>query len=146
MKNRLLGFLLLVMCSVSALAQKSTVTGTIMDGGLNEPLPGAAVVLLNPKDSTQVTGVVSDVNGKVNMPVSKYGTYIMRISYMGYVTQYRNITLSKNNKTHDLGTITLAEDAKVMKEAQVTAQLAQVEMKEDTFVFNAGAFRLPEGC
>ena len=145
MKNRLLGFVLLVMCSVSALAQKSTVTGTIMDGGLNEPLPGAAVVLLNPKDSTQVTGVVSDVNGKVNMPVSKYGTYIMRISYMGYVTQYRNITLSKNNKTHDLGTITLAEDAKVMKEAQVTAQLAQVEMKEDTFVFNAGAFRLPEG-
>ncbi len=145
MKNRLLGFVLLVMCSVSALAQKSTVTGTIMDGGLNEPLPGAAVVLLNPKDSTQVTGVVSDVNGKVNMPVSKYGTYIMRISYMGYVTQFRNITLSKNNKTHDLGTITLAEDAKVMKEAQVTAQLAQVEMKEDTFVFNAGAFRLPEG-
>lgn len=145
MKNRLLGFVLLVMCSVSALAQKSTVTGTIMDGGLNEPLPGAAVVLLNPKDSTQVTGVVSDVNGKVNMPVSKYGTYIMRISYMGYVTQYRNITLDKKNKTHDLGTITLAEDAKVMKEAQVTAQLAQVEMKEDTFVFNAGAYRLPEG-
>ena len=145
MKNRLLGFVLLVMCTVSVMAQKSTVTGTIMDGGLNEPLPGAAIVLLNPKDSTQVTGVVSDVNGKVNMPVSKYGTYLLRISFMGYITQFRNITLDKNNKTYDLGTITLAEDAKMMKETQVTAQLAQVEMKEDTFVFNAGAYRLPEG-
>ena len=125
--------------------QKATVTGTIMDGGLNEPLPGAAVVLLNPKDSTQVTGVVSNVDGQVNMPVSKYGTYVVRISYMGYITQYKDITLSRQTKTLNLGTITLQEDAKVMKEAQVTAQLAQVEMKEDTFVYNAGAFRVPEG-
>ena len=125
--------------------QRATVTGTIMDGGLNEPLPGAAVVLLNPKDSTQVTGVVSDVNGKVNMPVSKFGQYLLRISYMGYLTQYKNITLSRQTKTLDLGTVTLEEDAKMMKEATVTAQLAQVEMKEDTFVYNSGAFRVPEG-
>lgn len=141
----MMGLLLLVMCSVVAMAQKATVTGTIMDGTLNEPLPGAAAVLLNPKDSTQVTGVVSDVNGQVSMPVSKYGSYVLRISYMGYVTQYRNITLDKKTKTHDLGTVVLKEDAKVMKEAQVTAQLAQVEMKEDTFVYNTGAFRVPEG-
>ncbi len=145
MMNRLIGLMLLVLCSNFAMAQKATITGTIMDGGLNEPLPGAAVVLLNPKDSTQVTGVVSDVNGRVNMPVSKYGTYLVRISFMGYITQYRDVVLDKKNKSHDLGTITLAEDAKVMKEAQVNAKLAQVEMKEDTFVFNAGAFRVPEG-
>ena len=39
----------------------------------------------------------------------------------------------------------LLENAKIMKEAVVEAQLAQVEMKEDTFVYNAGAFRTPEG-
>ena len=141
----ILSLLLLVLCSASAVAQKATVSGTLIDGTLNEPLPGAAVVLLNPKDSTQVTGVVSDANGRVSLPVSKYGSYILRISYMGYLTQYRNITLDKKNKTFDLGSVTLQEDAKLMKEAQVTAQLAQVEMKEDTFVYNAGAYRLPEG-
>jgi len=137
--------LLMVMSSAMMMAQKATVKGLIMDGGLNEPLPGAAVVLLNEKDSTQVTGVVSDKDGRVSMPVSKYGTYLLRISYMGYLTQYRTITLSKSKKEIDLGTVTLEEDAKVMKEAQVTAQLSQVEMKEDTFVYNAGAFRVPEG-
>ncbi len=145
MRHKIFALLLLLFCSAAAVAQKATVTGTIMDGTLQEPLPGAAVVLLNPKDSTQVTGVATGVDGKVNMPVSKYGTYLLRISYIGYITQWQTITLDKKNKTLDLGEIVLQEDAKVMKEAQVTAQLAQVEMKEDTFVYNAGAFRLPEG-
>ncbi|MBR1789017.1 MAG: TonB-dependent receptor [Bacteroidaceae bacterium] len=145
MKKIIVNLLLLFMCSAAAMAQKATVTATIVDGTLNEPLPGAAVVLLTEKDSTQVTGVVSNVEGLVNMPVSKYGTYLLRISYMGYVTQWKTVTLDKKNKMLDLGTVVLQEDAKVMKEAQVTAQLAQVEMKEDTFVYNAGAYRLPEG-
>ncbi len=136
--------LLLALCTAMAMAQKATVSGTIVDAA-QEPLPGAAVVLLNPKDSAQVTGVATDLDGRVNMPVSKYGTYLLRVSYVGYVTQFKTITLDKKNKSFDLGTLVLEEDAKVMKEAQVTAQLAQVEMKEDTFVYNAGAYRLPEG-
>ena len=143
--KRMTACLLLMVCSLMAMAQKATMKGTIMDGGLGEPLPGAAVVLLNQKDSTQVTGVVSDTEGRVTLPVSKYGTYLLRISYMGYVTQWKTITLSRSQKELDLGTVTLEEDAKMMKEAQVTAQLAQVEMKEDTFIYNAGAFRVPEG-
>ena len=145
MRYKIFALLLLLICSTAAVAQKATVTGTIMDGTLQEPLPGAAVVLLNPKDSTQVTCVATGVDGRVNIPVSKYGTYLLRISYIGYITQWQTITLDKKNQTLDLGEIVLQEDAKVMKEAQVTAQLAQVEMKEDTFVYNAGAFRLPEG-
>jgi len=127
------------------MAQKYSVKGTVMDGALNETLPGAAVVLLSPKDSTQVTGVATDTEGKFNIPVSKSGTYLVRFSYMGYLTQYKTVTLSKSNREADLATITLQEDAKLMKETQVTAKLAQVEMKEDTFVYNADAYRLPEG-
>ncbi|MCD7720869.1 MAG: TonB-dependent receptor [Prevotellaceae bacterium] len=127
------------------MAQKYTVSGTIMDGALNETLPSAAVVLLNPKDSTQVTGVASGVDGKFSITTTKAGTFLVRASYMGYVTQYQTVTLSKNKRDVALGTITLQEDAKVMKEAQVTAKMAQVEMSEDTFIYNADAFRLPEG-
>ena len=136
--------LLLALCTAMAMAQKATVSGTVVDAA-QEPLPGAAVVLLNPKDSTQVTGVATDVDGRINMSVSKYGTYLLRVSYVGYLSHYRTITLDKKNKAYNLGTLELKEDAKVMKEAKVTAQLAQVEMKEDTFVYNAGAYRLPEG-
>ena len=127
------------------MAQKVTVSGLIMDGALNEPLAGASVVLLQPKDSAQATGVSSDLEGKFKLPAVKAGNYIFRVSYIGFQTYYRNITLTKGNKSVNLGSITLEENSKVLKEAEVTAKLAQVEMKADTFIFNAEAYRLPEG-
>ena len=133
------------MCSFVAMAQKVTVSGVVMDGSLNEPMTGASVVLLQPKDSAQSAGISTDLEGRFKLPAVKAGNYIMRISYMGFQTYYRNIVLPKNNKSINLGTITLQENSKMMKEAEVTARVAQVEMKADTFVFNADAYRMPEG-
>ena len=127
------------------LAQKISVSGTIMDGSSNEPLPGAGIVLLQPKDSALVVGVSSDLDGKFKLPSVKSGNYILRISYMGFLSFYRNIALSKKEKDVNLGAITLQEDSKMLKETEVTAKLAQVEMKADTFVYNAEAYRMPEG-
>lgn len=143
--NRFLTLLILCMCSFVAMAQKVTVSGIVMDGSLNEPMTGASVVLLQPKDSAQSAGISTDLEGRFKLPAVKAGNYIMRISYMGFQTYYRNIVLPKNNKSINLGTITLQENSKMMKEAEVTARVAQVEMKADTFVFNADAYRMPEG-
>lgn len=117
-----------------------------MDGTMNEPMTGASVVLLQPKDSTQASGVSTDLEGKFKLPSVKSGNYILRISFMGFQTYYRNISLPKGNKNISLGEITLQEDSKLLKEAEVTAKLAQVEMKADTFIYNAEAYRLPEGA
>ncbi len=133
------------LCMTTALAQKYSVSGTIMDGAQQETLPGAAVVLLNPKDSTQITGVATGVNGQFNIKTNKAGDYLIRISYIGYISQYKNVTLSKKEPACSLGTITLQEDTKMMKETTVIAKMAQMEMKGDTFQYNAEAFRVPEG-
>ena len=130
----------------SVLAQKITVTGKVMDGAMEgEPLPFASVVLLHPKDSTQASGIQSGEDGKFKLPSVKAGDYILRITYVGYQTLFRNLTLDKKQKQTDIGTVTLLEDAKLMDAAEVTARAAQVEMKEDTFVYNSSAYRLPEG-
>ncbi len=143
--NRFQTLLILCLCSLVATAQKVTVSGVVMDGSLNEPMTGASVVLLQPKDSAQSAGISTDLEGRFKLPAVKAGNYIMRISYMGFQTYYRNIVLPKNNKSINLGTITLQENSKIMKEAEVTARVAQVEMKADTFIFNADAYRMPEG-
>lgn len=143
--NRFQTLLILCLCSLVATAQKVTVSGVVMDGSLNEPMTGASVVLLQPKDSAQSAGISTDLEGRFKLPAVKAGNYIMRISYMGFQTYYRNIVLPKNNKSINLGTITLQENSKIMKETEVTARVAQVEMKADTFVFNADAYRMPEG-
>lgn len=136
---------ILCLCSFMAMAQKVTLSGAVMDASLNEPLTGASVVLLQPKDSAQAAGVSSDLEGKFKLPAVKSGNYILRVSFMGFQTYYRNITLPKGNKSINLGEITLQENSKMLKEAEVTAKLAQVEMSADTFIYNAEAFRLPEG-
>ena len=145
MKRTLLYLVVTLLFPLMLAAQKVTVSGLIMDGSNNEPMPGATVVLLQPKDSTQVTGALSKEDGQFSLPAVKAGSYIMRISYVGYLAQYKNLTLPKGNKTINLGTFTLQENSKMLKEADVVAMLAQVEMKADTFIYNADAYRLPEG-
>ena len=133
--------LLLMLFGSVASAQKNNLTGIVKDGEMDDVLPGATVVLLNPKDSTQITGAATGQNGKFTL-ASKKGKFILKVSYVGYRSVFQNIEVSKSA---DLGTITLFDDAKLMKEAEVTAQLAQVEMKADTFMYNADAYKLPEG-
>ena len=143
--KRFTSLFILLLCSLVVVAQKVTISGIIMDGSSNEPLPGAGVVLLQPKDSSLVVGVSSDLDGKFKLPSVKAGNYIMRVSFIGFQPFHRNITLQKKAKDVNLGAITLQEDSKMLKETEVTAKLAQVEMKADTFVYNAEAYRLPEG-
>lgn len=146
MEKRLVYFLLLLLCPVMVLAQKVVVSGTVQDAALGDALPGASVVILQPKDSAQVSGVASDLEGKFTLPAVKAGQYILRVSFMGYNSYYRNIQLPKGQKNVDLGAIILQENSRMMKETEVVAKLSQVEMKEDTFVYNADAYRLPEGA
>ena len=59
------------MCSFVAMAQKVTVSGVVMDGSLNEPMTGASVVLLQPKDSAQSAGISTDLEGRFKLPARK---------------------------------------------------------------------------
>ncbi len=127
-------------------AQKFSITGIVTEQNTGETLPGATALLLNAQDSTQVTGAATNNTGTFTLSPKKGGKYILRISYMGFKTYTKDITLDKKTKKVNLGTIAMADDAKMLKEASVVARLAQVEMKADTFVFNADAFRMPEGA
>ena len=142
-KRSVLTFLLCVL-SVCAWAQKVTVSGTVIEEDTDEPVYSASVVLLN-GDSTLVTGVSSKMDGKFSIPNVKPGKYIFRISFVGFKPYYKNLQLSSSQKNVALGTIKLATDAVLLQAAEVTARQAQVEMKADTFVYNAGAYRVPEG-
>ena len=62
------------------------VSGTIIDGENGEPLPIAAVQILSLPDSTQAKGVVTDMDGKFSATSVKNGKYVVRVSYIGYIT------------------------------------------------------------
>ena len=134
--------LLFLVVSMVAFAQNN-VTGTIVDRDTKEPMEQTAVQLLR-TDSSYVAGTVSDANGAFRLQVAKHGKYIVKISNVGYKTLFRNVNVNAD-KDVDLGNIQFSASAISLKGTTVTAQAAKVVLKKDTFVYNATAFRTPEG-
>ena len=141
MKQILLSLLFLV-AATTAMAQRS-VNGTITDRDTKEPMMQTAVQLLR-TDSSYVSGTVSDADGAFKLTAPKNGKYIVKLSSVGYKTIYRNIQVTAD-KDVTLGNIQIAASAIALKGTTVTAQASKVVLKKDTFVYNASAFRTPEG-
>ena len=138
-------FLLLMAVTLSAalsLQAQRTVSGTVVDKSDNEPVIQATVALLK-SDSTLVTNAVTNVDGQFQMTAPKDGAYIMRVTYVGYKTLYKNLTMS--GKPLSLGTLSISMDSKLLKDVEVVKNLAKVFSKEDTLIYNAGAYKTPEG-
>ncbi len=79
MKKQLVLFYLLFL-SVTAFAQKQTVTGTVTDV-TKEPLIGATIIEVgNPTN-----GIVADINGHFSLTINHGGS--IEVSFIGLVTQ-----------------------------------------------------------
>lgn len=148
MKTWVLGILLMAISAISAFAQsgsgKATVTGTVLDGGDKSPVMQATVQILSLKDSTMVKGNVSDLDGNFALSV-RPGKYLLKISYIGYTTFFRQIEMTRNKPRLNVGNIELQADAIMLGEAVVVAQAPEVTAAEDTLVYNSSAYRVPEG-
>ena len=139
--------ILLSLCAcltiVAAHAQY-TVSGKVTDKAAGTPIELATIQLLN-KDSSYVNGISTSKNGIFSLSVKKAGEYLVKISFIGYNAEYRHATLSKKAPEAKLGTVALNTSEVMLKGATVTAKAAKVEMKSDTFQYNASAYRVPVG-
>ena len=122
---------------------QGSVSGTVYDKDSGEGVMQAAVKLLR-KDSSLVAGTLTDSNGKFSMNVAKDGNYIIKISSVGYSTYTHSVRLM-GNKATQLGRIAMSADAIMLQGATVEGYASKVTVKEDTFQYNASAYRVPEG-
>lgn len=115
MKTKL--FLLLLTFSVLCTqAQTLSIKGRVTSAS-QEAVIAANVSLWN-ADSTLLTGVTSDAQGKFALNKLKQGSYRLTVSFIGYQTE--NI-LVKLNKSLDMGDVLLQEDAVNLGEVTVSA-------------------------
>ena len=137
--------LLLILMSVSviqAMAQRN-ITGKVLESDSQEPVAQTTVRLLK-TDSTLVTGSLTNLDGLFRVKVPSAGNFIVQITCVGFKPFTKNVKVTAD-KDIALGTINLDPDAIMLKGATVTGQAAKVTLKEDTFVYNASAYRTPEG-
>jgi hypothetical protein len=146
-------FLLFLFCFICpTLAQRTTtqgnhtLTGKVLDSETGEALQNCTVILTKSDTTGMVTGNVSTAMGSWVLKNVKAGDYVLKISFIGYHTFYRAFKLSESDAaSRNMGTVLLTPSSVELKGAVVTGQLKEVEVKEDTIIFNADAFKVPEG-
>jgi len=131
MKSKCFFIAIVNMYLFTATAQHQ-LSGTIQDGADGSPVPFATAALLR-ADSTVVTGVMADADGKFVLAIVAEGDYILQFSFIGYQKAYRRVNVPAQS---DLGEITLSESATRMQEVVITADRPLVALKVDRYVVN----------
>ena len=136
----------MAVCLTAALSMQAqrTVSGRVVDNEQKEAVIQATVALLQGKDSTLAANAVTNANGQFQLTAPKDGAYIVRVTYVGYKPLYKNITVGGGNPVQ-MGTLTISPDAVMLKGTEVVKNVAKVTTKDDTIIYNAGAYRTPEG-
>ena len=132
----------LVLTSVVAMAQRN-VTGKVLESDSQEPVASTTVRLLR-RDSTLVTGGLTGLDGRFSVKAPSAGRYIVQVTCVGFKPYTKTVNVTAD-KDVSLGTVELKPDAIMLKGATVTGQAAKVTLKADTFIYNASAYRTPEG-
>ena len=135
--------LLLLFIAMMTQAQQHLITGAIIDKGTNDPVEASTVQLLR-ADSTYISGAISDENGLFSLQAPEDGSYLLKITSVGYKPTVRRIMMTQG-KDLAMGKININAEAIMLKAATVTAMAKKVVLKEDTFVYNSAAYRTPEG-
>jgi hypothetical protein len=136
---------LLICLNVSA-QSTFNISGNIIEKETGEAVISATIQLLALPDSSFVEGTVTGEQGDFTFKSIKKGKYAVKVSYIGFITRYVDVDLNtQKSRNANIGYITMASDAILLKATEVTAHASKVAVSGDSLVYNASAYRVPEG-
>jgi len=116
----------------------ATIKGKIIDGDSGDPLDYATITIFSKKDSSLVTGGITDEKGLFKIE-TKMGKYFAQVEFLSFKTRtVSDVPLGKGQFVADLGTIALAADSETLVEVEVRAEKSQMQIGLDKRVFNVG--------
>lgn len=140
-------FLLIISLAAYAQSGGKRFSGRVVDSETCQPVPFATVRLLALSDSSLLVGGATDAEGKFRLTVAapKNKSLLLHVSFIGYTAVYREVSPVADGHKNNLGDIPLAPEVIALDETVVVGQAPMAVTEEDTTVFNASAFRTPEG-
>ncbi|RRB06681.1 TonB-dependent receptor domain-containing protein [Larkinella rosea] len=120
-----------------AQTSKVTLSGVVKNSRDKSGLPFVNVVLKAEKDSTFITGTITNEEGRFSIADVSSGTYVLSYSYLGFQPENRAVLVGTLSPFLDLGIIELTEDAKQLTEVTVLGQQADgVDNRMDKKTFS----------
>ena len=113
------------------------ITGMVLNERTDEPVEYAYIILYSKKDSAQVTGTITDKDGRFLLNNLQQGNYYVDVQYIGYKThEEEDVKIDQPGKRIDLGTIFLGENVMVSDQISVEAERAPLTYEIDKKVIN----------
>ena len=120
------------------------VKGTLIDSASLKPIENAVIGLSVKSTPGDTSYTFTDTKGQFrfdNVPTSAFSIIIR---HMGYWPKAKYVPVTKVEKTIDVGSFVMAQDAKLL--AEVTVEAPAIVVKEDTIEYNASSFKVKEGA
>ena len=113
----------------------AVVKGRIVDVA-GSALDFVNVMLTSKSDKSAVYGAISDETGLFVVEGVPAGEYELDITFVGYQTIKKSVSVKSLNDQVALGKLVLREDAKMLGEVEVVGQASQMRFDIDKKVFN----------
>lgn len=115
-----------------------SVTGRVVNKGSGEAMDYITVQVIDSKTNKPLNlSVYTDDNGYFTIPSLADGSYVVKVSNVGSIDQERPVVIA--GKDLNLGTIRLADDAKMLQEVVVEGVRSQMRFELDRKVFQVDA-------
>ncbi|MCK4252695.1 TonB-dependent receptor [candidate division WOR-3 bacterium] len=112
-------------------------SGNVYDADFNEPIEYANIVLYRHRDSTQVTGTITNPQGYFQLTDVKPGMYYVEISFMGFNTHIiKELNITTDNPEVYVGSISLEPSILAVEGTEVVSERPIMSYEIDKKVIN----------
>ena len=127
----------LLLGSVPAFAQKTIVTGRVLDSLTREGEPGAVLQFFRlPDQEKPVAYTTADEEGRFWQRLDGSGNYELLFSGVARISERRSFVIPGQTDTLDLGEILIRDDVETLSAGVVVAQRPLVKMEVDKMIYN----------
>jgi hypothetical protein len=130
----------------SQTSEKGTIRGKVIEEVGALPIPYTVVAIFESGAEQPMITYQTDENGFFKFTNIKFGTYRVKVSYVGYSPLYINeIVVSSADYDKNLGTLKLAAEQNNLNEVVITSEKPVIEVGADVITYNVGSSILAEG-
>ena len=132
------GFAAISFISKAQSIQVNNINGIVSDG--KKGVESATVLLMNLKDSSVVTSIVTNKDGKFGLQQNTDGKYMICVQFVGFSAYYSEMfELSDTNPFYEVKTIVLSSANQALAAVTVTSKKPFIEQKLDRTIVNVEA-------
>lgn len=122
--------------SVNGSNANGSISGKIIEKKTGEPIPYATISVKN--EGKVISGAISKDNGTFTVNNLPLKNLTVEIQFIGFKKYESTFTLSEEDKSISLKTISLEEEATVLNEVAIVKERSTIEQKIDRKVVNVG--------